>query len=115
MNSVPIVVGLSVMSAGLVIFFISLPLMYRKIPMNAFYGIRIPAAFKSEQSWYDINAYGGRKLAAWSWLITIAGLGGFFVPFKYLAVYGAVTVVVTLFAIAMPMILTFKWIRRSAA
>jgi hypothetical protein len=37
--------------------------------MNGAYGIRIPAAFESEQRWYDINAYGGRKLAGWSWLV----------------------------------------------
>jgi hypothetical protein len=65
--------------SGILIFVLSLPLISRKIPMNGGYGIRIPAAFESEQRWYDINAYGGRQLAAWSWLITVAGTVGFFV------------------------------------
>ena len=76
MNGITIV-ALAIMSGGLLMFFISLPLIYRKIPMNHLYGIRIPASFKSEQSWYDINAYGGRKLAACSWIITGAGIVGF--------------------------------------
>jgi hypothetical protein len=115
MNIATILVGLSIMSTGLVIFFISLPLIYRKVPMNGFYGIRIPAAFKSEQNWYDINAYSGRKMAAWSWLITVAGIAGFFVPLKYLAFYGFGSVVVTLVAIGIPIIQIFKWIRRRDA
>jgi hypothetical protein len=103
------------MSTGLVLFFISLPLIRRKVPMNGLYGIRIPAAFKSEQSWYDINAYGGRKLAAWSWLITVTGIVGFFIPLKYLAFYGFGSGAVTLIAIGIPIIQIFRWIRRHDA
>jgi hypothetical protein len=63
--------------SGVLIFILCLPLICRKIPMNSVYGIRIPAAFESEQRWYDINAYGGRRLAAWSWLVMVAGIAGF--------------------------------------
>ena len=56
-------IALVTLLSGILIFILSLPLISRKIPMNGGYGIRIPAAFESEQRWYDINAYGGRQLA----------------------------------------------------
>ena len=49
--------ALGELNLGVIIFIISLPLMLRKVPMNQTYGIRIKAAFKSEASWYEINAY----------------------------------------------------------
>ncbi|MBA3882566.1 MAG: hypothetical protein H0X73_07580 [Chthoniobacterales bacterium] len=42
-------IAVQTIALGFVIFLVSLPLVYRRIPMNVFYGIRIPAAFKSEQ------------------------------------------------------------------
>jgi hypothetical protein len=60
------VVALVILASGLLAFFLSLPLAYRKAPMNHFYGFRIEEAFESTQRWYDINAFGGRQMAAWS-------------------------------------------------
>lgn len=42
----------------------ALPLIYRKIPMNRAYGIRIRKAFASNGNWYSINEYGGRLFFA---------------------------------------------------
>ena len=110
MNGITIV-ALAILSGGLLMFFISLPLIYRKIPMNHLYGIRIPASYKSEQSWYDINAYGGRKLAACSWIITGAGIVGFFVPLKYLAFYGFGSAALGLLALTISIIQIYRWAR----
>ena len=53
----------------------SIPLILRIVPMNRFYGVRIPQSYKSESNWYAINAYGGwllllygAALLAWSYL-----------------------------------------------
>jgi SdpI/YfhL protein family len=73
-------VALTFVIVGLVTFFLSLPLLYRKIRMNRFYGIRIAQAFVSDARWYEINQYGGRLLALWSWPITLSGIICFFVP-----------------------------------
>ncbi len=51
---------------------LSIPLVFRKIPMNRFYGVRIPKSFSSESNWYEINAYGGRQLIFWS-MLPLAG------------------------------------------
>jgi len=34
--------------------------------MNPLYGVRIKKAFESEENWYKINKYGGRRLIFWS-------------------------------------------------
>lgn len=106
------IVAISVLSVGLLMFFISLPLVYRKVPMNSLYGIRIPAAFESEQRWYDINAYGGQQLAAWAWLIVAAGAIGFFLPDEDSAIYTPASTVVVLLGVLIPVVRIIRWAGR---
>ena len=101
----------SILLLGLVTLLISLPLIYRKVPMNAFYGIRIRASFQSEQRWYDINAQGGKLFAKWSALIIVAGLIGFIVPTGLFLFYVPAAAVVVLLAILMPLIQIVRWAR----
>jgi hypothetical protein len=108
MTAIAIVTLLS----GILIFLLCLPLIFRKVPMNRSYGIRIPAAFESEQRWYDINAYGGRRLAAWSWLITVTGMTGFFVSPEQHDNYVLASVAVTLFAVAISVFQVYLWTRK---
>jgi hypothetical protein len=105
-------IAIAILSGGLLMFLISLPLIYRKIPMNHFYGVRIAAAFESEQRWYDINAYGGRQMAAWSWLITATGLLGLFVPRELFLIYAWASVAVSLAAVLIPAAQIFRWSRK---
>ena len=104
--------AIAILATGLALFFISLPLIFRKVPMNSIYGIRIPAAFESEQRWYDINAYGGRQLAAWSWAIIIVGAIGFFLPENGALIYLPVGTVIVLLAILIPLIRITRWSRQ---
>ena len=104
-------VASSILFVGIVTPLISLPLIYRKVPMNAFYGIRIRASFQSEQRWYDINARGGRLFARWSVLIILAGLIGFIVPTDLFLFYAPAAAVVVLLAILMPVIQVVRWAR----
>lgn len=105
MTAIAIVTLLS----GILVFLLSLPLIFRKVPMNRSYGIRIPSAFESEQRWYDINAYGGRRLAAWSWLITVTGVAGFFVSPEQRDNYILVSVAVTFVTVAIPALQVCLW------
>jgi uncharacterized membrane protein len=104
-------VASSILLVGLVTLLISLPLIYRKVPVNAFYRIRIRASFQSEQRWYDINAQGGKLFAKWSALIIVAGLIGFFVPIDIFLFYVPVAVVAILLAVLMPVIQVLRWAR----
>jgi uncharacterized membrane protein len=50
-------------AVGLLFVAISVPLIRRKIPPNAWYGLRVPATLASEKVWYEANAISGRELA----------------------------------------------------
>jgi hypothetical protein len=64
------------LAVALIAIALSVPLIRRKIPMNDWYGMRIPAAFESDERWYEINAYGGRILLGWGvGVALIAGAG----------------------------------------
>ena len=97
---------------GVLFLVASLPLMLRKIPRNQVYGIRIPAAFASEQRWYDVNAYGGRQLATWSFLLIAAGVTGFFVAPEDFALYAGGSLVAAILAVTIPLLLILRWSRR---
>jgi len=104
--------ALTFLMAGLMQFFICLPLALRKIPMNSVYGIRIPSAYVSDQRWYDINAYAGLRIALWSWLASIVGAVGFFLPMKDEDIYTMVSIIIVGAAFSIPVIQTMIWIRR---
>jgi len=53
---------------------VSVPLILRMVPMNRAYGIRVRKAFASEQSWYDLNAYGGKVFLVVGALLVVFGL-----------------------------------------
>jgi SdpI/YfhL protein family len=100
-----------ILGAGVLVFCVSLPLIYRKIPMNIFYGVRIAEAFQSERRWYDINAYGGRLFAGWSWLTIIAGAFGFFVPAEIFSAYIEIAVGLLLASLLFLVVWTIQWAR----
>jgi uncharacterized membrane protein len=49
---------------GPVLILLSIPLIFRLIPPNRFYGLRSPATRSSESIWYDANALSGRHMFA---------------------------------------------------
>ena len=62
--------------AAVVVIFVSVPLIRRRVKMNHWYGVRIPAAFESEAAWFDINHYGGRLLLIWGIVIGVVAIAG---------------------------------------
>lgn len=65
---------------GIMFIAVSVPLVLGKIGPNALYGFRIPAAFRSQEAWYDINAYGGRQLIYWSLALIASGILKILIP-----------------------------------
>ena len=80
MNSENIYLGSTLTAVSILFISLSIPLVKRKIKMNHLYGVRIPKAFESEENWYKINAYGGKRLIAWSSLLLLIGIAAFFIP-----------------------------------
>jgi uncharacterized membrane protein len=66
-------IGIALLIAGL-----SVPLILRKVPMNSVYGVRFPQSFKSDEAWYEINAYGGKALLLATIPVFLVGVYGLF-------------------------------------
>jgi hypothetical protein len=75
-----IILGLTDIVCGLLIIGVSLPLVKGKIPMNRWYGVRFKQSFLSDDHWYRINAYGGKRLIIWSVPVVLAGAVALFLP-----------------------------------
>ena len=80
MNTENIRLGSTLTAVSILFIALSIPLVKRKVKMNPWYGVRIPKAFESEESWYKINAYGGKRLIFWSLLLLLIGIAAFFIP-----------------------------------
>lgn len=74
--------GLLDIGFGVLLIIVCLPFALRKIGPNALYGFRLPQSFRSEEDWYDINAYGGRQMIRWSLAIVASGIVKLFVPME---------------------------------
>jgi len=94
---------------GGVLLLLSLPLMFRMVPMNRVYGFRIKAAYESEKNWYDINARGGKLLSIGALVILLIGAAGYFVPEKYTLIYIGVAAIVTFAAIVISLLCVAAW------
>ena len=104
-----LIIASSILGVGIVTFCVCLPLIYREVPMNHFYGIRIPQSFVSAERWYDINAYGGRLMARWSCLIIVVGLAGFLVPVRFGQPYAITAAALVLISLLAPLVQIIRW------
>jgi uncharacterized membrane protein len=78
-NSIQALAAL-IAGSGLLILLLAIPMILRRVPPNAIYGVRTEASFASDSDWYRINAIGGRYLAVSGLVIIIVGIVGFFLP-----------------------------------
>ena len=108
MNPIPIVH----LCAALIIILVSVPMIRRKVKMNDWYGIRIPASFASEAAWFDINHYGGRLLLAWSILIAATAMVGARLEKKYWLTYNWAAVVIIMGGLALVVAMIHRYARR---
>ncbi len=75
-----LVLSFFILITGLILIAIGLPLFYMKVPLNSFYGIRIPKAYESEESWYNINKIGGGKIVVAGSILIVCAIALLFVP-----------------------------------
>jgi uncharacterized membrane protein len=62
-------------AVGALFIGLAIPLMRRRVPPNALYGLRVPATFADEWVWYEANAQSGRDLFVLGWIeLVYAGL-----------------------------------------
>jgi len=65
--------GVTFLALGAVFVALAIPLVARKVRPNGAYGIRIPAAFASEEAWYRINRHGGFCLLGYAAALLLLG------------------------------------------
>jgi hypothetical protein len=73
MSATTIVFGFGYLGMGLLFVALAVPLIRGRVRPNVWYGIRIRAAFASEEAWYRINRHGGKSLLVLG--CTIAAIG----------------------------------------
>jgi uncharacterized membrane protein len=71
------VVAIHLLAAVLAIG-VAVPLVRGHVKMNRWYGVRVPAAFASEEAWFDLNRYGGQLLLRWGLTIAAIAIAGAF-------------------------------------
>lgn len=94
--------------AGLLAVGVSLPLILGKVKMNAWYGVRIPAAFASETAWYDLNRYGGRLLLVWGLALAVVATVGAFLPRELWIPYNWTALALVFVGLAVVMIKIYR-------
>jgi SdpI/YfhL protein family len=81
-DPIAITIGASWTAAGLLIIGLAVPLVQGRIGRNSSYGVRFPQAFRSDDAWYAINRFGGRRMLVWALPVLAAGAVAFFLPLQ---------------------------------
>ncbi len=100
--------GIILIVVGAVFVALAYPLRVGRVKMNRLYGMRFPQSYYSEESWYKINAYGGRLLLIWAILVMVAGIVLTAVPVSVSRETVLIALVVTFF---IPVIITYSYAR----
>lgn len=80
MDSSRLIIGLADLVVSLLFMALAVPLIRKQVPRNGIFGFRIRKAYESDENWYAINAYGGRKLLLWSVPIVVLGVTALAMP-----------------------------------
>lgn len=80
MDAVGIVIGASWIFAGLMCCGMAVPLMKGKVERNSYYGMRFAKSLESDEAWFAINRYGGRRMFLWSLPLIVIGMVSLFLP-----------------------------------
>ena len=91
---------------------LSMPLIKRKVAPNSWYGFRVRQTLEDPAVWYEANAYSGRCLLWAGVAILIGSVALFAVPGLEGPAYATASAVVDLVAIAVAVILSFRFLGR---
>ena len=90
--------SINVLLVGALLIVLALPLFFKKIRPNGIYGIRIPKAFESEESWYRINKIVGGKVVAGGVVLVVAAIALLFSPEIHNKHYRMIVLLIAVFA-----------------
>ena len=90
------------------------PLAANRVKMNPWYGVRVPAAFASDENWTELNRYGGRLLLAWGLAIAVTAAVGAFVRKAHWVAYDWTALGIVLGGLALVVLLIQRAAHRLA-
>jgi uncharacterized membrane protein len=100
-----------VLTIGLLMIVLSIPLIMRWVPMNHLYGFRVPQTFSSVRVWYLANAYSGKGML-YTGVATMVCFGmWYFTPSREHALR-ILTNIVLYGGLAMSLVLTLLYLKR---
>lgn len=100
------------LAAAVVAIVLAIPLLRGRVPRNAWYGFRGPAAFASEQAWREINRRGGRLLLGWGMVLGLTALVGLAVGRSGWEIYNWTALAVILPGLAVMIVRINRYIRQ---
>ncbi|HEY2589610.1 MAG TPA: SdpI family protein [Tepidisphaeraceae bacterium] len=112
MDLVAIIVGAGWMLGALAIIGASVPLLRGRVPRNRIYGIRLRQSLASDEAWYEINRFGGKRLIAWAIPMLAVGFGCLLLRLHGHAVLTLVLGFGPLVFLLIPAIQTWRFARR---
>lgn len=77
-------------ASGLLLAALLVPLIFRKVPPNYWYGFRVGATLEKEEVWYPANEYAGRRLCWVGVATVVAAVGLFLIPVNNVGVYASI-------------------------
>lgn len=100
--------------AGIVAILVSLPLIRGQVKRNPWYGIRIRAAFESDERWYAINRYGGTLLRRWGVVICVVALCGLPLGRSWWVLYNLAALVPIIGGLVLTLVLIYRFAARKS-
>ncbi|MBM4089994.1 MAG: SdpI family protein, partial [Planctomycetes bacterium] len=76
-------------ASGFLLTVLSMPLIFRKIPPNVWYGFRVRATLENTEVWYPANQYAGTWLFWVGLGTTVAAVTLFLLPIRNVAIYAS--------------------------
>ena len=107
-----IAIGLGWTLTALVSLALALPLIARRVGPNHLYGARLREAFTSDEAWFAINEFAGRRCALWSLATLAGGVAAFFVPLPDNAWLAIPLALVPICFVLIPMFETWRFAKR---
>ena len=100
------------LGAGILFSAIALPLLWRKIPPNNWYGFRVDATLKNPKLWYEVNAYMAKGMLALGLLTGATALVGYFITALGLVPYFVICTLVILVGLFINLVQGFQYLKK---
>jgi uncharacterized membrane protein len=112
MDPVALTIGVSCITIGIITIALAVPLVRGRVGRNGFYGVRFPQSFQSDEAWFAINRFGGRRLILWSIPMIGLGVAAFFISLQPRPILAMALTAASLVLILIPVIESWRFARR---